>query len=64
MGQESNYTTANTGGVKRGDSAETGDLQARPDELSKKAKKKDADRSADDLTVLDEDDPSLGLTGR
>ena len=30
MGSESNYTSASTGGIKRGDRAETGDLEARP----------------------------------
>src|SRR5438270_2885061 len=32
MGNASNYTSANQGGIKRGDSAETGDLAARPTE--------------------------------
>jgi len=30
MGQESHYTSANLGGIKRGDSEETGDLEAQP----------------------------------
>ncbi len=30
MGQESHYTSANLGGIKRGDSSETGDLDAQP----------------------------------
>ena len=32
MGSESNYTSASTGGIKRGDRAETGDLEARPND--------------------------------
>ena len=57
MGQESYYTSSNTGGIKRGDSAETGDLQAQPDELFKKKQKKAEDESPEDLTILDEDGP-------
>lgn len=30
MGQESHYTSSNLGGIKRGDSDETGDLEAQP----------------------------------
>jgi hypothetical protein len=33
----SNYTSANTGGIKRGDSEETGDLEARPTETADRA---------------------------
>lgn len=84
MGQESNYTSANTGGIKRGDSAETGDLKAKPTDKSDRAGSGagahvTGDPSAlgpsrgrtplhadgndlDDLTVMDADDPALGLT--
>jgi hypothetical protein len=41
----------NDGGIERGDSADTGDEEAGP-----------TDGALDDLTVLDADDPSLGLT--
>ncbi|HVW83204.1 MAG TPA: hypothetical protein VHB50_00920 [Bryobacteraceae bacterium] len=37
MGLESNYTSANVGGIKRGDSAETGDLEAKPTETADRA---------------------------
>ena len=37
MGTESHYTSANTGGIKRGDSAETGDLEAKPTETVTRA---------------------------
>jgi hypothetical protein len=30
MGSESHYTSSNMGGIKRGDGAETGDLEAQP----------------------------------
>jgi hypothetical protein len=33
----SNYTSASTGGIKRGDSAETGDLEARPTQSADRA---------------------------
>jgi hypothetical protein len=60
-----NYScTANDGGIKRGDRAETGDEEARPtagaepeDELASLGQS-----DLDDLTVLDAGDPSLGLT--
>jgi hypothetical protein len=32
MGTESNYTSASAGGIKRGDRADTGDLEARPND--------------------------------
>jgi len=55
---------ANDGGIKRGDSAETGDDEARP---TAGAEPEDETESLgqsdlDDLTVLDADDPTLGLT--
>ncbi len=34
MGQESHYTSASLGGIKRGDSDETGDLEAQPTETA------------------------------
>ncbi len=37
MGQESHYTSASLGGIKRGDSDETGDLEARPTETADRA---------------------------
>ncbi len=37
MGTESHYTSANSGGIKRGDSAETGDLSAQPTETADRA---------------------------
>src|SRR4051812_23697995 len=85
MGQQSHYTSSNLGGVKRGDSAETGDLEAGPTETADRAGSgggpnvTTGDASAlgasrgrtplhpdgndlDDLTVMDADDPTLGLT--
>jgi hypothetical protein len=56
----SNYTSANLGGIKRGDGDETGDLAARPMATSKP--KKPADSDLEGLTVMDADDPDLGLT--
>jgi hypothetical protein len=54
----------NDGGIKRGDSAETGDEEAGPtggihpeDEAESLGQ-----ADLDDLTILDADDPSLGLT--
>ena len=53
-------------GVKRGDSARTGDLAALPDEdildLQADGIGSDGTASIDDLTIVSEDDPSLGLT--
>lgn len=37
MGQESHYTSASLGGIKRGDSEETGDLEAQPTETADRA---------------------------
>ncbi len=37
MGNESNYTSRSTGGIKRGDRAETGDLEAQPNEGTSRA---------------------------
>jgi len=34
MGSESHYTSSNLGGIKRGDGADTGDLEAAPTESS------------------------------
>jgi hypothetical protein len=56
----SNYTSPNLGGIKRGDSEETGDLAARP--MAKSKGRKPADGELGDLTVMDADDPDLGLT--
>jgi hypothetical protein len=56
----SNYTSPNLGGIKRGDSDETGDLAARP--MAKSKAKPPADSDLEDLTVMDADDPDLGLT--
>jgi hypothetical protein len=53
------YTAANQGGIKRGDSAETGDLEAQPSETADNA---DPEEELDELTVKDADDPDLGLT--
>lgn len=56
----SNYTSPNSGGIKRGDSDETGDLAARP--MAKSNHRQAADGALDELTVMDADDPDLGLT--
>ncbi len=56
----SNYTAPNLGGIKRGDSDETGDLAARPMATSKG--KRPVDSDLEGLTVMDADDPDLGLT--
>jgi hypothetical protein len=67
MGTESNYTSPNTGGIKRGDSAETGDLEARP--TPKKdltveglGNPLDPGNVLEDLSIKDAESPSLGLT--
>ena len=57
----SHFTSPNVGGIKRGDSEETGDLEARQDEAAANASGS-GDPELDDLTVLDADDPELGLT--
>lgn len=84
MGQESHYTSSNLGGIKRGDSAETGDLEADVTPNADRGGSANGamvtgDASAlgisrgrtplspggndlDDLTVMDADDPALGLT--
>jgi hypothetical protein len=56
----SHYTSANLGGIKRGDSEETGDLEARPTEKSDQDLQ--PDEGLDELTVKDASDPSLDLT--
>ena len=64
----SNYTSANTGGIKRGDSAETGDLEAQPSETAYNAESvsgqlpPETGDELDELTIMDADDPDLGLT--
>jgi hypothetical protein len=64
----SNYTDANLGGIKRGDSAETGDLEARPDETADNAESLTSEVPLDigdelgELTIMDADNPDLGLT--
>jgi len=63
MGTESRYTSPNTGGIKRGDSAETGDLEARPTpdgDLNEEGL--DSTDVLEDLEVKPADDPSLGIT--
>jgi hypothetical protein len=54
----------NDGGIKRGDSAETGDEEAAPTEGAEPDDQTDllAQADLDDLTVLDAEDPTLGLT--
>ena len=52
------YCGPNDGGVKRGDRADTGGEEARPTQNDTGATPEDLE----DLTVVDEDDPSLGLT--
>lgn len=58
----------NDGGIKRGDSAETGDEQAQPNEtMARDGYGLDnlgpgADSDLEDLNILDADDPTLGLT--
>src|ERR1700679_491128 len=59
----SNYTSPNQGGIKRGDRAETGDLEARPSETADNAvSDATSGDELDQLTVKDVDDPDLGLT--
>lgn len=54
----------NDGGIKRGDSAETGDNEAAPDaDADLESFSSEGDGGIDDLTILPADDPSLGLTG-
>ena len=92
MGNESNYTSHSAGGIKRGDRADTGDLEARPNADASRAGSGSAspghvtgdpsslgtegpgaseldgtpldtgDTELDELTVLDAEDPDLGLT--
>jgi hypothetical protein len=54
----------NDGGIKRGDSAETGGEEAGPTDGAGPEDETELLHQADldDLTVLDADDPSLGLT--
>lgn len=54
----------NDGGIKRGDSAETGDEEAGPTAGAEPEDDTESlgDTDLDDLTVLNADDPSLGLT--
>ncbi len=54
----SHFTSSNLGGIKRGDSEETGDMEARPSEKPHRA----GNSEVDELTVMDADDPDLGLT--
>lgn len=54
----------NDGGIKRGDSAETGDEEAAPTEGAEPEDDVESlhDSDLDDLEVLPSDDPKLGLT--
>jgi len=53
----------NDGGIKRGDSAETGDEEARPTGSALSDNETGAlEGDLGDLSVRDADDPSLGLT--
>lgn len=58
----------NDGGIKRGDSAETGDEQAqRTETIARDGYGLDTvtgDSDLEDLSVFNADDPSLGLTNR
>lgn len=60
------WCDANDGGIKRGDSAETGDEEARPTAGAEPEDETESldqtDEDLDELTVLPASDGSLGLT--
>jgi hypothetical protein len=58
----SNFPSPNPGDIKRGDREDFGDLEARPDETAYNVVHGSGDAELDELTVLDADDPELGLT--
>lgn len=62
MENTSHYTSSDLGGLKRGDGAETGDLEARPTETPDPIDSGFSENDLAGLTVKDVSDSSLGLT--
>ncbi len=62
MGTSSHYTSANLGGVKRGDSEETGDLEAQPTETADRAGSGGVGKKPAEEGVVTGDPSALGVS--